>query len=218
MQVPVEAGMEACRKVVEAKLEEVLPQIRREEEEKVAERPHLEGESTSEGQERTKENPEMVKPKVKEEREVVVAKEEGQKVDPKEREANLTRIYVLIEELQRGANNYATLPAAQQARFEELRRRIEADGSEELRSLYNTLLQRYGRTAGFETERPGTVATEAKMEEALPGEEAARPTTPELDKVRKLIEKAGGQAPPLAPATPVSVEPSAVEAPPARSP
>ncbi len=85
---------------------------------------------------------------------------------PAERADNLARIHVLVEELQRGAQNYATAPAAQAARFEELRRRVEADGSEELRSLYNTLLLQAGRTAGIDMPRPGLRATEAPMTSA----------------------------------------------------
>lgn len=142
-----------------------------------------------------------------------------------ERADNLARIHVLVEELQRGAQNYATPPAAQAARFDELRRRVEADGSEDLRSLYNTLLLQAGRTAGVEMPRPGLRADETPMAPAAPGEERARTTTPEMDRVRGMLDEArrqAGQAPGPPPALgptfpPTSVDPSAVQAPPARS-
>ncbi len=140
---------------------------------------------------------------------------------PAERADNLARIHVLVEELQRGAQNYATAPAAQAARFEELRRRVETDGSEELRSLYNTLLLQAGRTAGIEMPRPGLRASEAPMAPAASGEERARTTTPEMDHVRGMLDEArrqAGQAPGppavVGPTTPpTSVDPSSVEAP-----
>ncbi len=142
-----------------------------------------------------------------------------------ERADNLARIHVLVEELQRGAQNYATPPAAQAARFDELRRRVEADGSEELRSLYNTLLLQAGRTAGVEMPRPGLRASEAPMTPAALGEERARTTTPEMDRVRGMLDEARRQAgqapgspPALGPTTPpTSVDPSTVQAPPAQS-
>lgn len=140
---------------------------------------------------------------------------------PAERADNLARIHVLVEELQRGAQNYATAPAAQAARFEELRSRVEADGSEELRSLYNTLLLQAGRTAGIEVPRPGLRASEAPMAPAASGEERARTTTPEMDRVRGMLNEArrqAGQAPGPPPvvgpaAPPTSVDPSTVQAP-----
>ena len=140
-----------------------------------------------------------------------------------ERADNLARIHVLVEELQRGAQNYATLPAAQAQRFEELRRRVEADGSDEMRALYNTLLLQHGRTAGLAMPPPGVQASESPVTAATPEEGPAKGSTPEMDRVRQRLEQVQRESGrPLVPppaagagAPPVSVDPSTAQAPPA---
>lgn len=222
LAMPVTATLAECRKAMEPRLEEARRLY--------AATPLEERQVEAESEPHQKPEPSLPVPQTPaeapKEGPAQTQVEEGQPgqdkptMSPEERVANLARIYVLVEELQRAAQNYATLPAAQAARFEELRQRVEADGSEELRTLYNTLLQQHGRTAGFEVERPSLRAREAPMIEAKPGEEQAGSTTPELEKVRSMLEKAakGASGPVETPqgagtATPRSIDPSTVPAP-----
>ncbi len=224
LAVPATAGLAECRKVVEPKLEEAARLY------KGSGEPEPPAEAQPPAAQVVAAQPIAPSPSPAREEGVATEPPSGTEVtqspprralDPAQRADNLARIYTLVEELQRGAQNYATAPAAQAARFEELRARVEADGSEELRALYNTLVLQHGRTAGFEMPKPGLQAREAPMTPAAPGEERARTTTPEMDRVRGMLDEARRQAgqptgppPSTGPtAPPTSIDPATVQAP-----
>lgn len=144
---------------------------------------------------------------------------------PEDKADNLMRVHLLVEELQRASQNYATLPASQRERFAELQNRVQADGSPEMRRLFNQLLKQHGRTAWYDVGKAGLKADESQRVEAGSGAERVPATTPEMDQVRDLINKTRKEAglpakppPTLGPSSaPSFVEPSSVEAAPARS-
>jgi hypothetical protein len=138
------------------------------------------------------------------------------KMSRQEQEKNLKEIYRLIEEIQVGALNYVTPTPMQRARFEELRKRVEADGSEEVIKLYNDVIARYGRTGGFGAQRGASGASGAgERVEASVGENRSRESQ-ELRTVRGIMEQRGFK-PPEEPTEPRSIDPSEAQAPPARS-
>lgn len=153
------------------------------------------------------------------------ARDEKKELTPKEKADNLSRVHILVEELQRAAQNYSTLPAAQQARFVELHNRVEADGGPELRQLYNTLLKQHGRSAWYGSGPASRKAQESGRVEAGVQEGPSPTTTPEMDRVRGMMNDArreagmAPQAPPsLGPSSPpTTVDPSTVQAAPAQS-
>jgi len=134
------------------------------------------------------------------------AAETAPAVPPEERARAMERALQVVEELQRGAQNYATLPAAQAARLAELRDLAERSGSAEARALYHRMAARYG------TPEPpkGTGAAEAPVVQARPSEERAPSTTPELEEVRRLRDAARKDAglPPGPPAAAPEIAPS----------
>ena len=132
--------------------------------------------------------------------------EEPPAVPPQERAQAMERALQVVEDLQRGAQNYATLPAAQAARLAELRDLAERSGSPEARALYHRMAARYG------TPEPpkGTATAEAPVVQAAPSPERAPATTPELEEVRRLRDAARRDAglPPGPPASAPEIAPS----------
>lgn len=127
-------------------------------------------------------------------------------VPPRQRAEAMERALQVVEDLQRGAQNYATLPAAQAARLAELRDLAEQSGSPEARALYHRMAARYG------TPEPpkGTGSAEAPIVQATPSPERAPATTPEMEEVRRLRDAARRDAglPPGPPASAPEIAPS----------
>lgn len=110
---------------------------------------------------------------------------------PSQRAEKLEKALVLVEELQRGANNYGTLPAAQDARMAELRSLVEAEGSPAAKALYNRLVERYRAAPPPE---PGSVVGESPRQESGYSDGPAPASTQEMDQVRGLANEARREA------------------------
>jgi len=237
-RVPSSEGMPGCRKAVEARLKEAASYSMVDEKEDTEAEFAGAGDGTAtaplvvaaggKGTQEEKDSEEKdSEEQGKQDVDKKKVKEGSGKSDltPAEKADNLERIHILVEELQRASLNYSTLPAAQRVRFMELQKRVEKDGSPELRKLYNVLLRQHGRTAWYDVGKAGLNATESKRIETGSRTEPAPTTTPQMDEVRKMMNQARREAgrptgppPSLGPSSPpTSIEPSSVEAPPARS-
>jgi len=222
MKVPIGSGLSGCREEVDQSLDEAA--------EVYGMRPAPEGPVSGERAVVGTQPPQATRTtptlQVGEEGEATntgqqAVKDTREELPPREKANNLAIIHRLVEELQRASQNYGTLPIAQRARLLELRNRVEADGSPELRSTYNLLLKRHGHQAGFDSAGPGLTASESQRTEVGSREKGAPTTTPELNQVRNMIEEARQNAgmspatPPTAaqPSPPTSIDPSTVQAP-----
>lgn len=138
------------------------------------------------------------------------------KMSREEQEQNLREIYRLVQEIQIGALNYVTPTPMQIARFEELRKRVEADGSEEVTRLYNDVVAKYGRSGGVGAQGAWgrTAETEVRLE--APVGENRVVESRELRTVKEIMEKRGVK-PPEEPKEPRSIDPSEAQAPPAQA-
>jgi hypothetical protein len=110
---------------------------------------------------------------------------------PAQRAERLERALGVLEELQRGANNYATIPAAQDARLAEIRALVEAEGSPEARAVFNSLVRRYQPTPAPEPDAP---VAESPRQETGVVTGAAPASTEEMDSVRRLMNDARREA------------------------
>jgi hypothetical protein len=149
----------------------------------------------------------------------VVKQEKGEKetgkMSKQEEEKNLKEIYKLVEEIQVGALNYVTPTPMQRARFEQLRKRAEADGSEEVIRLYNDVIAKYGRTGGVGAQGAGGGSAETEVRvEAKVGENRETESR-ELRTVRGIMEKRGVKAN-EEPKEPRSIDPSEAQVQPAQ--
>jgi len=241
MRVPLESGPVGCREAVEAQIAEAAryaspptatspASLAAEEEASAGTQPTGPGTTplgpgmagaTGADKEEAGEEP----AEAGDDKQPVAAREEKKELTPREKADNLSRVHILVEEMQRAAQNYGTLPAAQQARFAELHNRVSADGGPELRELYNTLLKQHGRSAWYGSGPASRTARESGRVEAGIQEEPSPTTTPEMDRVRGMMNQARKEAgmaaqppPSLGPSSPpTSVDPSTVQAAPAQS-
>lgn len=114
---------------------------------------------------------------------------------PRERAERLSRMQTLIEEVQRASYNYATPPAVQAARMNELRTLADDLGTDEAKALYNRMLETY-RT------RPVAVPVEPVVGGYLGDSERVEvgvtrrspTTTPELETVEAWADEARREA------------------------
>lgn len=124
----------------------------------------------------------------------------AKKLPPPEVQAEkLAKVLKVLDELQRGANNYATLPAAQSARLAEIRGLVEEVGTEDAKKMYNKLREKY---VAPPPPPPGAAVAESQRVEAGGAGNGAPPPSPEVERVRALMNdarKQAGMAPVAAP-------------------
>lgn len=119
------------------------------------------------------------------------AQDSKPRLPPAEQAAKLAKVLQVLDELQRGANNYATVPAAQDARMAEIRALVEEVGTEDARKMYNQLRERYVAPPPQDANAP---VREAQRVETGASAYSAPATTPELDRVRSMMNDARKQA------------------------
>jgi hypothetical protein len=114
---------------------------------------------------------------------------------PRERLEKLSRMQTLIEEVQRASYNYATPPAVQAERMNELRALADDLGTEEAKALYNRMLETYRKPAIAVPIEPvvgGYVGDSARVEAGVT--QRSPTTTPELETVEGWAAEARREA------------------------
>jgi hypothetical protein len=200
VNVPIETGLTACREVVDGRLKDAArsagANVGNEPSGSVAPVSPGTGAAAANpgqpGQDETRNAP--VRPTVAAAVAAAAAEAAGaaKNVPPPEVQAEkLAKVLKVLDELQRGANNYATLPAAQNARLAEIRGLIEEVGTEDAKKMYNQLRERY---VAPPPPPPGAAVAESRRVEAGGAGNGAPPPSPEVERVRALMNDARKQA------------------------
>lgn len=211
MKIPISGGLDLCKQEIDPDIARIYPN------------PQVISEDIIE----TKEQDALVKVTVDVIEETVSKKfvyeepikREDTSLSSQERIKNLIRARELIDLILRGAQNYATSPELQRQRFEELRGIVEKDGRPELKAIYNDLVEKVGRTGGYDLGKAQvSVVTSKPQEVKSVSPNTPPPKPPEIEMVDKMIG-GGANLPTNQTEGPIrSVSPSDVPAPPSKSP
>jgi hypothetical protein len=210
MRVPVETGLTACRAAVQPDIDEAgrlaatrdaTPEASNDDErrEPVGRGTGNPAAGTPADIDQRKDDavqrpaPESLQKKVSDEPVAQAATQDRKELSPAQRAQKLETILGRIEELQYGVNNYATVPAAQNARLAEIRALVEEVGTAEAESIYKQVAGKI-RFKAPPMPDPGNPYRESPRVEAGMSAPTTSRSTPEMDKVRSMANDARRQA------------------------